>query len=81
MNFFFILDKRCPVLPFGVCGPFAKKREAKKAASKLRSRFPGRGLGVYGIWLAKPSQPDSLAEARAKARGQLKAMLQDGGEQ
>lgn len=81
VNFFFVLDESRPVLPFGVCGPFAKKREAKKAASKLRARFPERDLGVYGIWLAKPTRPNSLVEARVKARAQLKAMLLDGGAQ
>ncbi|MCY1307918.1 hypothetical protein D9M70_578840 [compost metagenome] len=63
------------VLPFGVSGPFAKKREAKIAASKLRSRFPGCNLNVYGGWFAKPFRVGALIEARAEARDKLKIML------
>ncbi|MCY1543846.1 hypothetical protein D9M68_796800 [compost metagenome] len=72
VNFFFVLDEGRPVLPFGVCGPFAKRREAKKAASKLRARFPERDLGVYRGGFAKPC---SLVEARADARAKLKTLL------
>ena len=71
--FFFILDERRPTLPFGICGPFAKKREAKKATSKLRARFPDRDLDVFGTWFAKPCRPGSMMEARTEARVQAKS--------
>ncbi|MDT4848537.1 hypothetical protein FQZ97_826310 [compost metagenome] len=75
VNFFFVMDSRRPMLPFGICGPFAKKREAKKVAAKLRAKFPERDLGVYGAWLAKPFQINSMVYARRDARADLKAML------
>lgn len=75
VNFFFVMDSRRPMLPFGVCGPFAKKREAKKAAAKLRTKFPERDLRVYGAWFAKPFRVGSLVEARRDARADLKTML------
>ncbi|MGK8436430.1 hypothetical protein ACRS3X_03585 [Ectopseudomonas hydrolytica] len=74
VNYFFVLDEDRPVLPFGICGPFAKKREAKKAVSKLRSTTPGRNLGVYRGGLAKPCRVDALVGARAKARAELKML-------
>ena len=75
VNYFFILDEHRPVFPFGVCGPFAKRREAKKAAAKLRARFPGHDLGVHAGWFADRIQSDLLMEARAEARATLKSML------
>ncbi|MCY1312797.1 hypothetical protein D9M70_632510 [compost metagenome] len=63
------------MLPFGICGPFAKRREAKKAASKLRAKFPGRQLIVCDAFFARPFQPESLVKERREARAKLKAML------
>ncbi|MGQ7816811.1 hypothetical protein ACUTAH_14295 [Metapseudomonas furukawaii] len=75
VDYFFVLDRRDSVLPFGICGPFAKRREAKKAASKLRARFPGRQLIVCDAFFARPFKPESLVKERRKARANLKAML------
>lgn len=79
VDFFFILDERRPVLPFGICGPFAKKREAKKAAAKLRTKIPGSELSVHRAWLPKSLRPNSLMESRAEARTKLKNLLKPAG--
>lgn len=75
VNYFFVMDSRRSMIPFGVCGPFSKKREAKKAAAKLRTKFPERDLRVYGAWFAKPFQIDSMVYAQREARARLKSML------
>lgn len=75
MNYYFVLNEHRPVFPFGVCGPFAKRREAKKAAAKLRACFPGHNLGVHAGWFADRVPSGLLIEARADARAKLKSTL------
>ncbi|MDA1435132.1 hypothetical protein PALA10_05495 [Pseudomonas aeruginosa] len=31
VEYFYVMDEGCPVFPIGLCGPFAKRREAKVA--------------------------------------------------
>ncbi|XEG73688.1 hypothetical protein QA447_05510 [Pseudomonas sp. abacavir_1] len=77
VGYFFVLDERRPVLPFGVCGPFAKRREAKKAASKLRGVRPESVLSVYGGTVFGVAQTcEAMTQARLRARDELSAMLQ-----
>lgn len=75
VTYYFVLDERRPAFPFGVCGPFAKRREAKKVAAKLRGCFPGRTLGVHAGWFADRVPSGLLIEARADARAELKSAL------
>jgi hypothetical protein len=75
VTYYFVLDERRPAFPFGACGPFAKRREAKKAAAKLRGCFPGRNLGVHTGWFADRVPSGLLIEARADARAKLKSAL------
>ncbi len=77
VSYFFVLDERRPVLPFGVCGPFAKRREAKTAAAKLRSAHPGALISVYGgtFFIASVTS-EAMAMARVEARNKLSTMLQ-----
>ncbi|MGF0337515.1 hypothetical protein [Ectopseudomonas toyotomiensis] len=75
VTYYFVLDERRPAFPFGVCGPFAKRREAKKAAAKLRACFPSHNLGVHAGWFADRVPSGLLIEARADARAKLKSAL------
>jgi hypothetical protein len=75
VTYYFVLDEHRPAFPFGVCGPFAKRREAKKAAAKLRGCFPGRNLGVHTGWFADHVPSGLLIEARADARAKLKSAM------
>lgn len=75
VTYYFVLDERRPAFPFGVCGPFAKRREAKKAAAKLRACFPSHNLGVHAGWFANRVPSGLLIEARAIARAKLKSTL------
>lgn len=75
VNYYFVLNERRPAFPFGVCGPFAKRREAKKAVSKLRTCFPGHNLSVHIGWFADRVPSGLLMEARAEARAKLNSLL------
>ncbi|WP_370600486.1 hypothetical protein [Pseudomonas nitroreducens] len=75
VSYFFVMDQRRPVFPMGLCGPFAKRREAKNAASKLRQVKPFSELTVHQGTFFGSVQVDSLARARLQARADLKAML------
>lgn len=76
VGYFFILDESRPVLPFGLCGPFSKRREAKRAASKLQNLLPQSLLGVYGATLHGTAfSPEAMTKARLRARDKLKTML------
>lgn len=75
VDYFFVLDERRPVFPMGLCGPFAKRREAKKAASKLRRKKPSSDLTVHQGTFFGSIQVDSLLRARLEARVALQAML------
>ncbi len=75
VDYFFVMDRRRPVFPMGLCGPFAKRREAKKAAAKLRQVKPFSDLTVHQGTFFGTVQVDSLIRARLQARAELKAML------
>lgn len=75
VDYYFVMDECRPVFPMGICGPFAKKREAKKAASKLREVKPWCDLEVYQGTFFGSIQVDSLTQARTRAKAELKNML------
>lgn len=76
VEYFFVMDERRPVLPMGLCGPFATRREAKAAASKLRAKDPLRELRVCNGMFFGTVHIQSLINERIKARADLKAMLE-----
>lgn len=77
VEYFYVMDQRRPVFPMGLCGPFAKRREAKSAAAKLRAKNPRQELLVCHGMLFGSVQVESLIKARIQAREDLKAMLEE----
>lgn len=78
VDYFYVMDELRPVFPMGLCGPFAKLREAKKAAAKLRAKKPWCNLTVREGTLFGSVNAGSLIRARQQARADLKAMLSTG---
>ncbi len=75
VEYFYVMDQRRPVFPMGLCGPFAKRRQAKKAAAKLRTKKPWCDLAVHQGTFFGSANVGSLIRARQEARADLKAML------
>lgn len=78
VDYFYVMDECRPVFPMGLCGPFAKRREAKKAAAKLRAKKPWCNLAVHEGTFFGSINVGSLIRARQQARADLKAMLSTG---
>lgn len=78
VNYFYVMDELRPVFPMGLCGPFAKRREAKKAAAKLRAKKPWCELAVHQGTFFGSANVEPLILARQQARADLKSMLSTG---